>query len=423
MAPKEVHPDEDVRIRSDTGWYKRVLDALNVHVTTGVPCTHTSNPLCERQNRVLEYNLRVLMKQGGTKDWVCLLPWAVLTMNSEESSSTGYMPHELYHGGRPVWFFKTPFPEDYKSLVGEWLEHRQDLANLARANLKHIRERELTSRSHTRRLATLKVGDLVLAHHSRLPTRPRNCLLDPYFGPYRIIKIDGSRIHVRCGPRLGGELLCAPKQLRHYHSPDKLTWDECRLSDRDVQRIHLENAANLEEAHQLEEMTADEMPVDGYYVVAAIASDEYKQSRKFLTPSDGYGLSEANWEPMFAIIQPDGSINPIFRFYSVGNHEGQLLTLAETLSQRKKKNESPCAYLFTALSPPRGAEHSRAEKLGLLSVWQNTFTTPVELQFRSMHLLPPSIGFGTADTYTSAACGVLHLPWLCPAVPCLWLPA
>ena len=41
-APKEVHSDENVRIRSDTGWYKRVLDALNVHVTTGVPYTHTT---------------------------------------------------------------------------------------------------------------------------------------------------------------------------------------------------------------------------------------------------------------------------------------------------------------------------------------------------------------------------------------------
>ena len=60
-VPKEVHSDKDVRIWSDTGWYKRVLDALNVHVTTGVPYTHTSNPLFERQNRVLEQNLRILM--------------------------------------------------------------------------------------------------------------------------------------------------------------------------------------------------------------------------------------------------------------------------------------------------------------------------------------------------------------------------
>ena len=98
-APKQVHSDEDVRIRSDTGWYKRVLNALNVEVTTGVPYTHTSNPLCERQNRVVEQNLRILMKQERTKDWVRLVPWAVLTMNSQLSSSTGFSPDELFHGG------------------------------------------------------------------------------------------------------------------------------------------------------------------------------------------------------------------------------------------------------------------------------------------------------------------------------------
>ena len=73
-APKQVHSDEDVRIRSDTGWYKRVLNALNVGVTTGVPYTHTSNSLCEIQNHGVEHNLRILMKQEGTKDWVHLVP-------------------------------------------------------------------------------------------------------------------------------------------------------------------------------------------------------------------------------------------------------------------------------------------------------------------------------------------------------------
>ena len=60
-----------------------------------------------------------------------------------------------------------------------------------------------------------------------------------------------------------------------------------------------------------------------------------------------YGLSEATWEPMSAFIQPDGSINPIFRSYLVENNEGQLLTRAETLSQRKKKNQFPCVSLLT----------------------------------------------------------------------------
>ena len=222
-APKQVHSDEDVRIRSDTGWYKRVLNAPNVEVTTGAPYTHTFNPLCERQNRVVEQNLRILIKQERTKDWVRLVPWAVLTMNSQWSSSTGFTLHELFHGGRPAWFFKTPFPEDFKGPVRDWLEHKQSMANQAGTNLRHIRDRELSRRNRLQRPASFKIGDLVLVHHSRLPSWPRNCLQDPYFGPYRIIRIDGSRIHVRCSPRLGGELMCAPKQLRHYHSPDDLS--------------------------------------------------------------------------------------------------------------------------------------------------------------------------------------------------------
>ena len=41
---------------------------------------------------------------------------------------------------------------------------------------------------------------------------------------------------------------------------------------------------------------------------------------------------------MSAFIEPDGSINPIFRSYRVENNEGQLPTRAETLSQRKRKS-------------------------------------------------------------------------------------
>ena len=337
-APKQVHSDEHVRIRSDTGWYKCVPNALNVQVTTGVPSTHTSNPLCVRQNRVVGQNLRILMKQERTKAWVRLLPWAVLSMNSQRSSSTGFTPHELFHGGRSAWFLSTPFPEDFKSLVGDWLERKQSMANQVGTNLRQVRERELSQRSRLRQPTSFKVGDLVLVHHSRIPSWPRNCLQDPYFGPNGIIRIDGPIIHVRCNPRLGGELLCAAKQLRHYQSPDNLSWDEWRLSDKEVEEIDLQNAALPEEADELEEMTAKEMAVHGYYVVAGIARREYKQGCKFLTLWEGYGVSEATYEPLSAFIQPDWSINPVFRSYLVENNEGQLLTCAETLSRRKKKN-------------------------------------------------------------------------------------
>ena len=105
---------------------------------------------------------------------------------------------------------------------------------------------------------------------------------------------------MRCSPRLGGELLCAPKQLRHSHYPDELSWNELRLCDKEVERIDPEKVANHEKAEDLEEMTADEMAVDGYYVVAGIARHEYKQGWKFPTLWDGSGLFEATWEPTSA---------------------------------------------------------------------------------------------------------------------------
>ena len=132
-------------------------------------------------------------------------------------------------------------------------------------------------------------------------------------------------------------MLCAPKQLRHYHSPDELSLDEWRLSDKEVKKINLQNAASPEEAVQPEEMTAKEMAFDGYYVVAGIARHEYKQGSKFLTLWEGYGVSEVTCEHMSPFIQPDEGINPVFRSDLVENHEGQLLPRAETLSQRKKK--------------------------------------------------------------------------------------
>ena len=50
-APKDLHSDIHVPIRSDIEWYKRVVDALNVHVTTGVP-TLTLLTICARDRTV-----------------------------------------------------------------------------------------------------------------------------------------------------------------------------------------------------------------------------------------------------------------------------------------------------------------------------------------------------------------------------------
>ena len=63
-------------------------------------------------------------------------------------------------------------------------------------------------------------------------------------------------------------------RLIHYQFPDEMSWDDWGLSHRQVGRIDLENTASPEEADGLEEMTSDEMAVNGYCVVAGIARHE-----------------------------------------------------------------------------------------------------------------------------------------------------
>ena len=67
-APNEINFYEDVRVRSDTRWYKRFLRSLNVQVSEGISYSDTSNPLCERQIRVLKENVRIWCKTERTRD-------------------------------------------------------------------------------------------------------------------------------------------------------------------------------------------------------------------------------------------------------------------------------------------------------------------------------------------------------------------
>ena len=181
-APKEITSDEDVHVRSDTGWYKRVLRSLNVQVSTEIPYTHTSNPLCEQQIGVLKENVKIWCKTERTKDWVRPLPIISLMMNSQESSATGYSPHELFMG-RPAWFLHAPYPENSYSTVGKWVKEQQDKVDKAKAMLQRVRERQWDKKNKHRVRASYQEGDWVLVHHSRLPGWPRSTSDDPYFGP------------------------------------------------------------------------------------------------------------------------------------------------------------------------------------------------------------------------------------------------
>ena len=151
-------------------------------MSTGIPYTHTSNPLCEQQIRVVKENVRIWCKTERNKDWVRLLPVISLMMNSQKSSATSYAPHELFMG-RSACFLHAPHPEDSYSTVGRSVKEQQGKVDKDKAMLQRVRGRQWNKKNKHRVPASYQEGDWVLVHHSRQPAWPSCTSDDPYFGP------------------------------------------------------------------------------------------------------------------------------------------------------------------------------------------------------------------------------------------------
>ena len=170
-----------------------------MQVSKGILYTHTSNPLCERQIRVLKENVRIWCKTERTRDWVRLRPVISLMMNSQERSATGYSLHDLFMG-RPAWSLHAPYPEDSYSTIGKWVKEQLDKVEKAKAMLQRVREQQWTKKYRHRVPASYQEGDWMLVHHSQLPACARSTSDDPYFEPYKILTVDSHYITVRCSP-------------------------------------------------------------------------------------------------------------------------------------------------------------------------------------------------------------------------------
>ena len=98
--------------------------------------------------------------------------------------------------------------------MGEWVQEQQAKVDKAKAMLQRVRERQWNMKNKQRVSATYQEGDWVLVHHSQLPAWPGSTSDDPYFGPYKILTMDGHRITVQCSPRLERTLGCAAQHLK-----------------------------------------------------------------------------------------------------------------------------------------------------------------------------------------------------------------
>ena len=118
----------------------------------------------------------------------------------------------------------------------------------------------------------------MFVHHSWLPAWPRSTSDDPYFGPYTSLTLDGHRITVRCSPGLGGTLVCAAQQLRHWYDPEDLCGEEWKLNDDEIAALTLHGAASpMKVERQLSDRNAEEMAKEGFYKVKSILRYRYRQ--------------------------------------------------------------------------------------------------------------------------------------------------
>ena len=168
----------------------------------------------------------------------------------------------------------------------------------------------------------------MLRYHSRLPAWPRYTSDDPYFGPYKILSVDGHEITVRCSPRLGGTLVCADQQLDRYYDREDLLGEEWEINDEEIAALDPQGAASPMEVEG-----------EGFHLVKSVIRHRYRHWWCFIALLGGFGVQEATWEPLSAFVLPEGSLNSVLVDYLSDNNQGEVLRLAETLAPQKKPRD------------------------------------------------------------------------------------
>ena len=224
--------------------------------------------------------------------------------------------------------------------MGNWVQEQQAKLDKAKAMLQRVRERQWNKKSRHRVPASYQEGDWVLVHHSRLPAWPRSTSDDPYFGPYKILSVDGHRIMVRCSAWLVGTLVCASQHLKRYYDPEDLCGEEWELNEEEIAALDLQGAASLMETEGLlPDMDAEVMAKEGFYLLKSILRHLYCQSWCFPALWEGLRVKEATWEPFSAFVPIEGRLNSVVVDYLSQNNLGELLRLAETLVSKTKARD------------------------------------------------------------------------------------
>ena len=223
--------------------------------------------------------------------------------------------------------------------MGKWVKEQQDKVDKAKAMLQRVRERQWNKKNKHRVPASYEEEDWVLVHHSRLPACPRSTSDDPYFGPYKILSVDGHRITVRVLADQGGSW-CALLNSSSATTTLDLCGAGWELHNEEIAALDLQGAASpMEVEGELPDMNAEEMAKEGFYLVKSVIRHFYRKGWRFLTLWEGFGVAEAIWEPFSAFVLPEGHLNSVLVDCLSQNNLGELLRLPETLASQKKPRD------------------------------------------------------------------------------------
>jgi transposase InsO family protein len=311
--PNSLHSDNDVRFKSEKGFYQSAFKALDIETHFAIPRHPGSNGLCENENRAFLQNMRALSLSCKTNNWPQLVPYCTWLMNSQVSPSTGLSPHEMFHG-KPSWKLEfVPEPNMNPQAHG-WLMEQILIQEKAVERLQKLRSSKLRRVNKGRVPNSFQVGDYVLVHNKRWPQHHWPKLSSPWQGPFKILKVKFNSLQIMASPSLGGMIDVALHMCKRW---DVELNNENFVDDfvEDVQESQQPPTSSNDDLV----MSSEEQAQLGFYNVYKILKHKFQQGWKFLVWWENFPASASTWEPISAFMLPNGSINTIFKDYCVEN--------------------------------------------------------------------------------------------------------
>jgi putative transposase len=322
--PVAIHSDNDVRWRHDKGFYQTVLKSLNVQTHFGIPRRPQTNGVCENTNRQFLQNMRCLINQCKSHDWVMLLPYCNWMMNSQISPQTRLSPCEMFTG-RPPWALDFVLEPCTNPAIDDWLKQQLAVQTQAADQLRKLHAKAEIVRNRYRTQATYSVGDYALVHNRRWPQRRFSKLAPQWQGPFKIINVAFNSIEVMASPSLGGPVIVSTADCKKWSTqiydvpvidiPDDIpddvpTHDLAMGPDQDV---------DMEDPGEAPE---------GEYRVKRILDHRWRNGWRFLVWWENFPADQATWEPTKNFVSANGTVNQQWKDYCLANDLQKVLEKA-----------------------------------------------------------------------------------------------